>query len=75
MAGPRQKINFFKNMVMEHIKLKGMKCTTTCKQIFYPITFLTPRVGSKGQNIFFLKVVARMKLSFSEKGHIACNEA
>ena len=40
----------FQNMVMLHIKLKGMKCMTKYVQIFCPYTHLTPGVGSEGQN-------------------------
>ena len=44
-------------MVILHIKLKGMKHRTTCKQIVCPLHThtLDPGVGKKGH--FFLKVV------------------
>ena len=40
---------FFQNMVMLHIKLKGMKTSTTCKQYFS----LGLGQKAKGQTIFF----------------------
>ena len=50
-----ENIFLLQNMVMLHIKLKGMKHVTKCKQIFCPYTISR----SKGQNIFF-----------SESGHV-----
>ena len=46
------KNKLFKNMVMPDIKLKGIKYTITCYQIFCPYTPWTPGVGSKGKSIF-----------------------
>ena len=51
------KIQLFLNMVMLHIKLKGMKYTTTCK-FFLPLrAFLTSECGQKVKTCFFLKMV------------------
>ena len=46
--GQKVKTQFFQNMVMLHIKVKGMLCLYA-----YP----RPLVEVKGQNNFFLKVV------------------
>ena len=47
-------IKLFQNMIKIHIKLKGMKYTTYKKKIDLTRTL---DVGSKGQTIFFLKMV------------------
>ena len=55
----RPKLIFFWNMVMLHIKLKGITYTSTWVQLFCPKTPSTdPGVGSKSQNS-----------TFSEHGH------
>ena len=36
--GQKVKIQLFQNMVMLHIKLKGITNTATCKHIFCPYT-------------------------------------
>ena len=46
------KIQHFQNMVMLHIKLKGMSNAATCKRIFCPYTHPRP-VGWGQRSIFF----------------------
>ena len=43
---------FFLEVVMMHIKLKGMECRAPCKHILCLHTPSTTGMGSKGQNIF-----------------------
>ena len=52
--GQTVEIQLFQNMVMLHIKLKGMKNAVIYNHIFCPYTPWIPGIGS---NIFFLKVV------------------
>ena len=49
------KKQLYQNMVMLHIKLKGMQCTATYKQIFFPFTHPRPMSGVKEKTDFFLK--------------------
>ena len=56
---------------MLHIKLKGIEYRAPCKHIICPYK---PQVGSKVQNIFFLKVVmliTKLKgMSIEHRAHI-----
>ena len=58
--GQKLKIQLLQNMVMLHIKLKGIKNAATWKQIFLPTEPPPPGVGSIGQNS-----------TFSEQCHVA----
>ena len=51
------KKQLYQNMVMLHIKLKGMQCTATYKQNFFPFTHPRPMSGVKEKKIFFWKKV------------------
>ena len=71
-VGSKDQNIFFLKMVMLHIKLKRMTCTTTCKQYFCPYTHSQPLVW--GQNSFFLKtVVLHIKLK-GMKCTITCKQ-
>ena len=70
------KINFFQNMAMFHIKLKGMKCTT-CKQMFCPYRLSIPEVWSKGQNnvLKVVKLICKLHIILKEmKYTTACKQ-
>ena len=46
------KRSFFLKVIMLNVKLR-MKQRTHCKHIFCPFVHPQPKIGSKGQNIFF----------------------
>ena len=59
-ASAAVKHQLFQNMVMLHIKLKGMNCKTTYKQLFcitHTLVKRTPEWCQKVKAIFFLKIV------------------
>ena len=58
----RSKSYFFQNMVIVHIKLKGMPNAATYKHIFCPYTHHQPLGGVKCQNIFPEVVMLHIKL-------------
>ena len=56
--GDGVKIPLFQNMVMLHIKLKGIRNAATCKHKFCLYTHLRPLGwGQRSKHFFFLKVV------------------
>ena len=55
--GQKVKIQLFQNMVMLHIRLKGMTNAATCKYIFCPNTHPSSLGWGQRSKHFFLKVV------------------
>ena len=71
------KIQLFQNMVMLHIKLKGMTKIATCKHIFCPYIHPRPLRWDQRSKHFFLKVVKlHIKITGMEQrapcDHIFC---
>ena len=75
-CGQKVKIQLYQNMVMLHIKLKGMTNAATRRHIFCPYTHPRPLGGVKGQNIFLKGVMLHYHCFGMELGapckHIFC---
>ena len=70
--GVWSKCHFFPKVVMLHVKLRGLKQRTQCKQIFCPFIHPQPADWVKRSKHFFLKkVILHIKLK-GKKSRTLC---